>query len=517
MRGVPLFVFGRAFVQKPERWYVPHILQTHFEEAGAEQGWLRDSTPLVLAVSGGSDSVAMVLLAFLLLPRERLVLGHLEHGIRGEASLEDAQFVRSLGAALELPLECRHVVTREHRQPHESLESTARRLRYDFLEELSRKYGDAWIATGHTKNDVQETVLFNLFRGTGIRGLGGIPPRRGRVIRPLLGCARQELREFLRENGFSWKEDATNEDISYARNYIRQVLLPQIEEHINPRAGEHLAELASDVRIIRERDELFYGDLIMELQREMPLAILSWDLALARKLSSWDLRMALMEQARRLEIPPLSRSRITKLERLLRSSGRWRFQWKGGVDLCCSAGILSWIFSKQPLSLKSEEISLKVSCTSWKRGAWIFRVETFCGESSALPGNAESSAYGETPDTSEPGVLDPSGNYEVFLPLPPSGTFRICSLERWISLENSPQTARIRKIFPWWACPLWPVILWGTGHLWIPGMSGSSSKYPDTSSFSGENHVTMARLLCSLSENSLRKKEKSLTVIRDVK
>ncbi len=498
-------------MQKPERWYVPQILQTRFEEAGAEQGWLRDSSPLVLAVSGGSDSVAMVLLAFLLLPQERLVLGHLEHGIRGEASLEDARFVRSLAAELHLPLECRHVVTEEHRQPHESLESTARRLRYGFLEELSRKHGDAWIATGHTKNDLQETVLFNLFRGTGIRGLGGIPPRRGRIIRPLLGCARGELRAFLRQNGFSWKEDATNEDTSYARNYLRQVLLPQIEEHINPRAGEHLAELASDVRIIRERDEAFYGDLIITLQREMPLALLSWDFALAQKLSSWDLRMAIMEQARRLEIPTLSRSRITKLETLLRSSGRWRFQWKGGVDLCCGAGILSWIFSEQHLPLESGEISLEASSTSWKRGAWIFRVEKPCGKSSAFPGDAENSEHGEAPDTSNPEVLDPSGNYEILLPLPSSGTFRICSLERWISLENPPQTAGIRKIFPWWASPLWPVILWGTGHFWIPGMPESSPQYPDIPSFSEENHVTMARLLCSASENSLRKKEKSLT------
>jgi hypothetical protein len=99
----------------------------------------------------------------------------------------------------------------------------------------------------------------------------------------------------------------------------------------------------------------------------------------------------------------------------------------------------------------------------------------------------------------------------MLLPFPSSGTFRICSLERWLSLENHSQTAQIRKIFPWWAYPLWPVILWGTEDFWIPGMAESSPQYPDTPSFSGENHVTMARLLCSLPENSLRKKEKSLS------
>ena len=141
-----------------------------------------------------------------------------------------------------------------------------------------------------------------------------------------------------------------------------------------------------------------------------------------------------------------------------------------------------------------------------------------CGESSSLAtsstfsDNAENSEHEGTPGMSNSRVLNPSGNYETVLALLPSETFRICSLERWISLKDASQTAGIRKIFPWWTCPLWPVILWGTSHLWIPGMVGSSSKYPDTPSFSGENRVTMARLLCSLSENSLREKEKSLTV-----
>ena len=469
---------------RSEKWHVPRMLQRCFEEAGTEQGWFEDSKPLILAVSGGSDSVALVVLAFFLLPRERLVLGHLEHGIRGEASLEDARFVRHLAAELKLPLECRHVITEEHRKAHESLESTARRLRYDFLKELSRKYGEAWIATGHTKNDVQETVLLNLFRGTGIRGLGGVPSRRGIVVRPLLNCSRQELRDFLEKNGFSWKEDATNEDTSYVRNYIRKILLPQIEENINSRAGEHLADLASDVRIIRKRDEKMYENLLVRLGREIPLALSSWDLALARSLSSWDLRMALMEQARGLGIPPLSRSRMIKLEKLLRTSGRWRFQWKGGVDLLCGAGLLSWILPEKHLPVESADICLEDFPSSRKSGSWIVTVEeVFSGS----PGSV---------------VL---GNCEALLASGPSETLRLCSLEAWLKTGEPAQTDRFRKKLPWWIHPLWPVILWGTGKAWIPGTGGECPNFPETTSFSGENHVTIARLSCSPSENSLRK------------
>jgi tRNA(Ile)-lysidine synthase len=492
-------------VEDERKLQVPQALKERFEEAGKHQGWLHDTAPLLLAVSGGSDSVALVLLAFLLLPRERLILAHLEHGIRGEASLGDARFVASLAADLQLPLECRHVITQEERHPHESLESTARRLRYSFLEELSGKYGKAWIATGHTKNDVQETVLFNLFRGTGIRGLGGVPSRRGRIVRPLLGCARQELRDFLKQNGFSWKEDATNEDLSYARNYIRQILLPQIEEHINARAGEHLADLASDVRILRERDEEIYGDMLSRLRREMPMALSSWDLSLARNLSSWDLRMALMEQARRLDLSPLSRSRMIKLEKLLRTSGRWRFQWKGGVDLCCGAGMLSWILPEKQLLIEPGEIFLDDLSLSRKSGSWIITAEE-------QPGFSPSPESLDMPDMlhSPSPIFTASEEYEALLPLPSSGEGRICSLEHWLSMGDAAQTAPFRKILPWWVHPLWPVILWGAQDAWIPGAGRSFSKYPDAPSFSEENHVTIARLLCSLSENSLRKNEKSL-------
>jgi tRNA(Ile)-lysidine synthase len=468
-----------------EKWHVPEVLREKFKAAGAEQGWLEGEESLVLGISGGSDSVALVFLAFLLLPRERLVMAHFEHGIRGEVSLEDARFVQSFAKTLGLSLECRHVITEEHRNLHESLESTARRIRYDFLREISRKYHNAWIATGHTRNDVQETVLFNLFRGTGIRGLGGIPPRRGRIVRPLLHCSREELRHFLRENGLSWKEDATNEDTSYTRNYIRKILIPQIEEHINARAGEHLANLASDIHVIRTRDEAFYGELVSRMRRKMPLSLVSWDLLSARKLSSWDLRMALMEEARLLNIPPLSRKRLEKLEKLIRTSGRWRFQWKGKVELLCGSKLLSWVDVGEHHPLCSREISLeRRGFYEGMHGSWSFKAE----KTSLLSGEKEMLESGE-----------------AWIGLGKSEIIGICSLEEWEKKKGKGKTEPPWQNVPWWARPLWPVILWGEKGFWVPRMGWGEPDSSSTASFSEENHVTMARLLCCPSVTSLWK------------
>ncbi len=473
------------------KWSVSKELANKFKTAGAEQGWLEGSRSLVLAVSGGSDSVALVALAFCLLPRDRLVMAHFEHGIRGEASLADARFVESFAEDLGLPLECRHVITEEHRNAHESLESTARRLRYSFLSEVASKYGNAWIATGHTVNDVQETVLFNLFRGTGIRGLGGIPPIRGSVVRPLLACSREELRNFLRQNGLAWKEDATNEDISYARNYIRKVLLPQIRENINPQAGEHLAHLAGDARIIRERDEAFYGNMLSLLQREMPLSLVSWDLRQTRQLSSWDLRMALMEQARLLGIPPLSRNRMERLEKLIRTSGRWCFQWKKEVECLCGSGLLSWISPRERNFPKFQgEMAFEVSGSfRYPWGPWLLQGEV---------GSASSSSEAIF------------GSHAILL----SGEFPrkmdVCSLEKWILSRRSEEKPLFWETVPWWARSLWPVVRWGGEGIWIPRIGGDSPDCASPASCSGENHVTIVRLLCRPLKNFSREKTENL-------
>ena len=205
---------------------------------------------VLVAVSGGADSVA--LLAAL---RELqgvfgigLVAAHLDHGLRGAESAMDRAFVERLAGELAVPL---HVETA--RVPRGNLEAEARRVRYAFLERAAATLGATKIATAHTLDDQAETVLLRLLRGAGRRGLGGIRPRRGRIIRPLIRCDRVQVRSFLVERGLAWCRDRSNFDFGYARARIRSGYLPALAREFNPRLTHALARLA-DVQ--REEDAL---------------------------------------------------------------------------------------------------------------------------------------------------------------------------------------------------------------------------------------------------------------------
>ena len=181
--------------------------------------------PYVLAVSGGGDSVALAVLA----KRAGLeaVIAHLDHGLRPESG-EDVAFVQALARRLGYPVYIERVdVAAIARKRGENLEAVARELRYAFLARVAREVGAACILTAHSADDQAETVLFQLFTGTA-RALG-IRKKRGQVARPLLGFRRQELRRFLLEEGFGWREDATNADLSRDRAYLRHEVLPRVE------------------------------------------------------------------------------------------------------------------------------------------------------------------------------------------------------------------------------------------------------------------------------------------------
>lgn len=161
---------------------------------------------VICAISGGADSVALLWCLYLL--REQLDLklsaAHLNHGLRGEESDRDEDFVRQLCAGYQIPL----TVGRTQVQAQgRGLEDAARRARYTFLESLDPA---AKIATAHTADDNAETVLLHLIRGAGLRGLGGIAPARGRVIRPMLGVTRQEVEAFLEHWNLPHVEDSSN-------------------------------------------------------------------------------------------------------------------------------------------------------------------------------------------------------------------------------------------------------------------------------------------------------------------
>lgn len=201
-----------------------------------------------LAVSGGSDSVA---LAFLMTKggkkrnaAKRFVILHVDHGLRKE-SKEEYHFVRNLAKRLNIPF--RGVHAKVVRQRGESLEMAARRVRLDFFAECTRKLHLAAIATGHHMDDVAETFLMKIRRASlcGIRETSDVGDIR--FVRPLLGCRDRELKAYLEKFGETWREDASNGDVTIERNKVRHEIIPYLEKMLDRNLVEHLAKISSFV------------------------------------------------------------------------------------------------------------------------------------------------------------------------------------------------------------------------------------------------------------------------------
>ena len=204
-----------------------------------------------VAVSGGADSVALLRL----LDRLRDELGitltvvHFNHDLRGAESQGDAAFVAELAGALKLELvAAREDVRAEATRQGWNLEDAGRRLRYAFFDRVLAQGYATHIAVAHTADDQAETLLAHLIRGTGPTGLGGIHPVAGAIVRPLLGTRREILREYLRANGQSWREDSSNRDVRRTRARIREQLLPLLERDFSGAIVSHLNELARFAR-----------------------------------------------------------------------------------------------------------------------------------------------------------------------------------------------------------------------------------------------------------------------------
>lgn len=225
---------------------------------------------VLLALSGGADSVALFCLLLEARESMRLVLScvHVEHGIRGEASLSDLTFVRALCKEKRVPLYTAHVDAPAYAREHGcGLEDAARTLRYAFLNRTADEIGADVIALAHHAGDQAETVLLHAMRGSDIRGLCAMRMRSGRLIRPLLDCRPEALRACLAAIGQPFCEDATNEDRTYARNRVRHDVLPQMERAV-PGAGAALCRLAGAA----QRDEDYFDTQIDALNlRTFPL------------------------------------------------------------------------------------------------------------------------------------------------------------------------------------------------------------------------------------------------------
>jgi tRNA(Ile)-lysidine synthase len=325
----------------PFEYSIPR-LKKEFETIGKSQGWWDIDSPIVLAVSGGSDSVAMLWM-FAELWKGKLIIAHLEHGIRGSESRKDAIFVSEMAASFGLPLVSESRDVPGLLRKGESLEDGARRIRYKFLENTRASAGGWGIAVAHTSDDAAETFLHNLIRGSGVRGLTGIQEKRGFIFLPLLSFSRDFLRRMLNTYNIPWREDSTNTDTAYLRNRIRKSLLPFLESRFNPGVKEHILGTAADMTYYRQKEEMLQDSLFSAAERKVPFSSYSCGLDVIRKLGDAEMSVFFRGVGRKIGLRTLSRERTQSLVRLARSSGSWCFQWQREMFVFCSSPFVSWV------------------------------------------------------------------------------------------------------------------------------------------------------------------------------
>ena len=260
-----------------------------------EHGLISQGERVVVALSGGGDSVALArLMCEMSAMASWSVVGflHINHQLRSVAN-EDADFCRELSNELNVPFLIEKVnVEAVSREFGISVEEAGHRLRHEIFNRICRSQVADCVATGHTRDDLAETVLLRLIRGAGPRGLAGIHPRNGFVVRPLLDITRKELREYLEVQGLPHCEDTTNEDTSVARNRIRHLLIPFLKKNFSEGIVDVLAREASIARADDEWMEcevdqavgqiVCYGEEVADIDCQ---AIAKLPIALARRVS----------------------------------------------------------------------------------------------------------------------------------------------------------------------------------------------------------------------------------------
>lgn len=219
-----------------------------------EQGMIAPGDHIIAGVSGGADSVCLLLLlqAYGRKVPLSLAVAHVEHGIREDA-MEDARYVEELCGQMGIPF---FLTRRDVRslalEERCSEEDAGRRVRYQAFRQAAERLGGGKVAVAHNSNDNAETMLFHLFRGSGIKGISGIPPVREEggtsIIRPILCLEREEVEAYLRERQVPWRTDSTNSGDEYRRNRIRHHILPYVQQEIAGGAVRHMAQTARQLR-----------------------------------------------------------------------------------------------------------------------------------------------------------------------------------------------------------------------------------------------------------------------------
>jgi tRNA(Ile)-lysidine synthase len=319
-------------------------------------GMLHHGDRVIVAVSGGPDSVALLHLLHRLAPEMALSLHvfHMDHGLRGEASAGDAAYVAELAAKWGLPVTVVTLPAGDLKREAGSLQANARRRRYEAIRALAAEIGASKVATGHNRDDQAETVLMRLLRGAGLKGLAGIPPVRNErsftLIRPLLTVSRQEIELYCAEHKLFPRLDASNAQADYLRNRIRLELLPLLAREYNPAIGANLAQLAA---IVREEDDLLEQMASEALARCCLRTSPTLELDGARLLAEPPaLGRRVVRLAARAMLGPEADLGLSAVNRVLeaaaRKEGSHRFDLPGGLQLTVEYGRLRFSVGVPP-------------------------------------------------------------------------------------------------------------------------------------------------------------------------
>ena len=217
---------------------------------------LLDSGDKVLVgVSGGPDSIALVHILKQVATEYNLQLhiAHLDHCLRGLESTADAEFVKQIASQLKIAITTVSRQVKNYQQQHNlSLEDAARQVRYDFFLDLLKELNFDKLALGHHANDQAETILMKFLRGSGLKGLGGMEPKKSQIIRPLIELKKEEIKQYCIDHNLKWRIDSTNQEKICLRNKVRLDLLPQLKEEYNQNLINNLNQMG---QILRDEDD----------------------------------------------------------------------------------------------------------------------------------------------------------------------------------------------------------------------------------------------------------------------
>lgn len=251
------------------------MLENKVENTINKYKLLEKNEKIVIGVSGGPDS--MTLLTILLKLKEKynlsLIVSHINHQIR-ENAIKDEEYVKEFCKKnnIEIYIKRANVIEKSQKEK-KGLEETGREVRYNFFEEVLKKTNANKIAIAHNLNDNCETIIMNQLRGTGLSGLKGIEPKRGKYIRPLIEIDRKEIEEYCEKNKINPRHDESNDDNTYTRNKIRNIVIPYIKKEFNPNIVNSMNRMA---QIVKENEEFLdkevkkaYNDIIIKEENEI--------------------------------------------------------------------------------------------------------------------------------------------------------------------------------------------------------------------------------------------------------